>query len=184
MKKIAFSLFLLSTALISQAQETIQTSNSDVLKNEVKWNIANTIAFGSVELGYEYFIDGNQSIGAEILINDAYNYGISRQYKDFDTNSFQVTYNYYTGSENNGSGFVISPMLKYRSGEYQKSDTDPIINMNSFILGIGGGYKWNLSNKFVFGPYINIGRNFSNEVNDEFNIAVEFNAGFSVGYRF
>lgn len=184
MKKIAFSLFLFSTALFAQAQETMQTSNSNMPKNEVKWNIANTIAFGSVELGYEYFIDGNQSVGAEMLINDSYNYGISRQYKDFETNSFQFTYNYYTGSENNGSGLVISPMLKYRFGDYQKTDTDPKINMNSFILGIGGGYKWNFSNKFVFGPYINIGRNFSDEVNDEFNIAVEFNAGFSVGYRF
>lgn len=184
MKKIALSFFLFSTAFIAQAQETIQTSNTGIPKNEVKLNIANTIAFGSVELGYEYFIDGNQSIGAEFLINDVYNFSIGRQVKDFDTNSIQFTYNYYTGSENNGSGIVISPMLKYRFGEYQKTDSDPKINMNSIILGIGAGYKWNFNNKFVFGPYINIGRNFSKEVNDEFNIAVEFSAGFGAGYRF
>ena len=75
-------------------------------------------------------------------------------------------------------------MVKFRTGNYQKSDLDPKIDMNSFILGIGGGYKWNFSDKFVFGPYVTIGRNFSSEVNDEFNTAIEFNAGFGVGYRF
>jgi outer membrane autotransporter protein len=75
-------------------------------------------------------------------------------------------------------------MVKFRVGEYQELTTTPVINMNSFILGAGVGYKWNLSNKFVFGPYANVGRNFSKEVNDEFNTAVEFNAGFGIGYRF
>ncbi|RTY95833.1 DUF3575 domain-containing protein [Flavobacterium sp. GT3R68] len=182
MKKFAISLLLLTAPSI-HAQETIQTSDASLPRNEVKWNITNTIVFGSVEVGYEYFLDGNQSLGVELLINDVYNFSIGREYKDFETNSVQFTYNYYTGSENNGSGFYISPLLKYRFGEYQKTPTEPIISMDSFILGIGGGYKWNLSNKFVFGPYINIARDFSQEVTDEFT-AVEINAGFSVGYRF
>lgn len=153
-------------------------------KHEIKWNIASTIFLGSVEFGYEYLIDGNQSVGVEILINDSYNFGIGREAKDFDTNSFLINYNYYLGAEKNNSGIIISPMIKFRTGTYQKSELDPEIDMDSFILGIGGGYKWNYSNKFVFGPFATIGRNFSSEVNDEFNTAIEFNAGFSVGYRF
>ncbi len=153
-------------------------------KNEVKWNIANTIILGTVEIGYEYFLDGNQSVGAELLINDAFNYSIGRQAKDFDTNSFQISYNYYTSSAGNASGFVITPLMKFRFGNYQKTANDPKVDMNSFILGIGGGYKWNLGDKFVFGPYASIGRNFSQEVNDEFNTPVEFHAGFGIGYRF
>lgn len=175
MKKV-ISVLTLFLATVAHAQ--------DMPRNEVKWNIANTIAFASVEIGYEYFIDGHQSLGAEVLINDSYNFGIGRQTKDFDTNSFQVTYNYYTARENNNSGFVISPMLKVRTGDYQKSAIDPVINMDSFILGIGAGYKWNFSNRFVFGPYMNIGRNFSSTVNDEFDVPIEFNAGFGIGYRF
>lgn len=184
MRKIAFSLFLIASTWYAQGQEAIQHSDAGIPKNEVKWNIGNTIAFGSIELGYEYFMDGNQSVGAEILINDSYNYAISRQYKDFDTHSFQLTYNYYTGSENNNSGLVLSPLLKYRFGTYQENEAAPKINMNSLILGIGVGYKWNFNDKFVFGPYLNIGRNFSEKVNDEFSIAVEFNAGIGIGYRF
>ncbi|HMI08143.1 MAG TPA: hypothetical protein VK528_11390 [Flavobacterium sp.] len=177
MKRFFLSLLLLSAVFAAKAQ------SGDYPKSEVKWNIASTIAFASVEVGYEYFFDNNQSVGAEVLINDSYNFGIGRQAKDFDTNSFQLTYNFYTGAEN-ASGFEISPMLKFRFGEYQKSDIDPVVDMDSFILGIGCGYKWNFSDKFVFGPYITIGRNFSEEVNDEFDNPIEFSAGFGVGYRF
>ncbi|MBF0694508.1 MAG: DUF3575 domain-containing protein [Flavobacterium sp.] len=159
-------------------------SAQEVTQHEVKWNIANTIIFASFEFGYEYFIDGHQSVGADIMINDVYNFSINRSVKDFDTHSFQLSYNYYTSSLENASGLVISPLIKFRTGEYQKSEDTPVVDMSSFILGIGGGYKWNLNDKFVFGPFVNIGRNFSDEVNDEFNIAVEFNAGFIVGYRF
>ena len=173
MKKIAMTLLLFSLFQL-QAQE--------LPKNEVKWNIAGTIVFASVELGYEYFLDNHQSVGAEVHINDVYNFSVGRQVKDFNTNSFQLTYNYYTGDE--ASEFVISPMLKFRFGDYQKSADYPIIDMNSFILGIGLGYKWNLNNKFVFGPYASIGRNFSQTVNDEFDIPIEFSGGFGIGYRF
>ncbi|HEX8268717.1 MAG TPA: DUF3575 domain-containing protein [Flavobacterium sp.] len=181
--------FLFATA-IGSAQVTttvIQSepsSISDGPTSEVHWNIANTIALGSVEVGYEYFLDGHQSIGADVLINDVYNYSIGRQAKDFDTNSFQLSYNYYTSPDNNNSEWMITPFLKFRTGEYQKTASDPIIDMSAFILGIGGGYKWNLNDKFVFGPQISVARNFSQEVLDEFNVAVEFNAAFVVGYRF
>ena len=161
---------------------SILTANAQAKKHEVKWNIANTIIFASVEVGYEYFLDEHQSVGAEMMFNDTYNLSIGRQVKDFDTNSFQLSYNYYTGASNNE--FVISPFLKFRMGEYQQTATDPVIDMDSFILGVGLGYKWNLNDKFVFGPYATIGRNFSEEVNDEFNVAVEFHAGFGIGYRF
>ena len=184
MKKITLSLVFFAFAFIANAQETVETSTGALPSSEVKWNIAGTVIFGSFDFGYEYFIDGHQSIGAQVLINDAFNYGINSQYKDFDTNSFLVNYNYYTSRENNDSGFVLSPFIKYRTGTYQKDVDYAVVDMDSFILGFGVGYKWNLSNKFVFGPYFNIGRNFSQKVNDEFGIGVEFDAGFSVGYRF
>jgi len=178
MKRNLLCLLLFTSCFYSRSQSG---GNN---KHEIKWNIASTIFLGSIEFGYEYLIDGNQSVGAEILINDSYNFGIGRDAKDFNTTSFLINYNYYTGAEKNNSGFVISPMIKFRIGSYQKSTLDPKIDMDSFILGIGGGYKWNFSDKFVFGPYATIGRNFSSKVNDEFNTAIEFNAGFGVGYRF
>lgn len=160
------------------------TSRVQAQQHEVKWNIINTIVLASVEVGYEYFIDGNQSVGADILINDVYNFSIGRDIKDFNTHSFQLAYTYYILGDDNGSGIMISPLVKYRIGDYQDTELDPVINMNSFILGIGGGYKWNFNDKFIVAPFANIARNFSSEVNDEFNIPVEFNAGISIGYRF
>ncbi|RYZ45694.1 MAG: DUF3575 domain-containing protein [Sphingobacteriales bacterium] len=150
--------------------------------HEIKWNIGNTIGYASVEVGYEYLFDEHQSVGAEMLINDTFNMSIGRQAKDFSTNSFQLSYTYYVSGHS--SGITISPLLKFRTGDYQKTPSDPEIDMNSFILGLQAGYKWILNDKFVFGPYANIGRNFSSEVNDEFNTAVEFHAGFGIGYRF
>ena len=178
MKKNLFSLLLLTSSFALWSQSG---GNN---KHEIKWNIASTIFLGSIEFGYEYLIDGNQSVGAEILINDSHNFGIGRDAKDFNTSSFIINYNYYIGAEKNNSGFVISPMIKFRTGSYQKNTIAPKVDMDSFILGIGGGYKWNFSDKFVFGPYATIGRNFSEKVNDEFKIAIEFNAGFGIGYRF
>ena len=169
MKKLLFSCLVLFGA-------------SAFAQHEVKWNIGNTIMHASVEVGYEYLIDNHQSVGAELLFNDVYNLRIGRQATDFDTNSFKISYNYYTGERNDE--FVISPFLQARQGDYQKYTDSPKIDMDSFIVGIGLGYKWNINDKFVFGPYFTIGRNFSEEVNDEFNTPVEIGVGFGIGYRF
>ena len=173
MKKIIVSLVLGLSALVAQAQEK---------KHQVHWNIANTIAFASVEFGYQYFIDDHQSVGVDFLINDTYNMSFGREAKDFETNSYQLSYNYYTGEAQDE--WVISPFVKMRAGEYQKHEGAPIVNMDSFILGAGAAYIWNLNDTFVFGPTASIGRNFSEDVNDEFKSGVEFHLGARIGFRF
>lgn len=160
----------------------------DFPENEVKINILNTIAIASVEIGYERFVGFNQSVEAEFLINDRINYHSEKGARKFNTNSFKLGYNYYFGTTNAGSGLYANPFLKYRFGDFEESaGTEPpaIIktDMDSFIIGIGIGYKWNSNDKFVLGPYASIGRNFNETVNERFT-AVEFHAGFSVGYRF
>lgn len=171
MKKSIKILILLVFAASASAQ-----------KHEVKWNIGNTILHASVEVGYEYLIDNHQSVGAELLFNDVYNLRIGRQASDFNTNSFKIAYSYYTGDRNDK--FQISPFIQARTGDYQRYSDSEKIDMDSFIVGIGGGYKWNINDKFVFGPYFTIGRNFSEAVNDEFNTPVELGVGFGIGYRF
>ena len=160
-------------AMASQAQE----------KHEIRWNPVNTIAFGAVEIGYEYLFDDAQSVGIEVHINDVYNLAVGRQAKDFNSTSVVASYNFYTGSDV-GSGIMISPQMKFRRGHYQEVSDSPKISLNSFMLGIGAGYKWNLKGNFVFGPYGVIGRNFSEEIKDEFGTPIEFSVGFSVGRRF
>jgi len=173
MKKIILGLAFLGSVFTAEAQ----------YKSEVKFNIANVIAIASVEVGYEYFLDDNQSIGAELHINDRFSYLEETDDKKFNTNSFLVSYNYYFNPESKGS-FYAYPFFKYRFGDHEdkrvgKVDTD----MNSFIMGLGVGYKWAWNDKFAISPYVSIARNFSEEVNDRF-MAIEPNAGVSVGYRF
>jgi len=180
MKKILFSLILMAVAHTGYSQTADK-------QNEVKLNIANTIAIASVEFGYERFLDYHQSIEGVILINDRINYHSESGSRDFQTTSFKLGYNYYFGEDYPASGLYVNPFLKYRSGEFEQNISDvegvSITDMNSFIIGIGSGFKWNFNDTFVLGPFINVGRNFSDEVKDRFS-AIEFNAGFNVGYRF
>lgn len=183
MKKILLALILIC------AVNTGYSQSAEKL-NEIKLNIANTIAIASVEFGYERFIGYNQSIEGIILLNDRINYHSESGSRKFDTNSFQLGYNYYFGEDYAASGLYVNPFLKLRTGEFtegsdnlQQPNNLVITDMNSFIIGIGSGFKWNFNDTFVLGPFINIGRNFSDEVKDRFS-AIEFNAGFNIGYRF
>ena len=180
MKKVVLSFLLLAISFYTHAQN----------RNEIKLNIFNTIALGSVEFGYEYFIDSTQtqSIGVEFLINDRFGFNPEgKNGKEFKTNSYLVSYNFYfVQDEDDPSSFYISPFLKYRSGEFFELDENNLLietDMNSAMIGIGAGYKWVYNGKLALGPYANIARGFNKEVTDRFS-AVELNAGFSIGYRF
>lgn len=166
-----------------------QVKDDEFPHNEVNWNIANTIIEASVEVGYEYFFDFNQSVGAKILVNDRPNYHAQKGGDEFTTNSFRLNYTYYFGDWQPGSGVYVQPFVKYRFGDFEETvDTgfDEITrktDMNAFLLGVGVGYVWNFSNSFVIGPFANIARNFSSDFHDRFS-TFDFNAGVNVGYRF
>lgn len=168
-------------------------SSQEFPNNEIKLNIAGVIAFASVEVGYEYLFDYNQSIDAEVLINDRINFYDETSTNKFNTNSVKLGYNFYFGTENPGSGLYFNPFVKYRFGDFEEVTRDndffpPLIeevttDMNTFIIGLGSGYKWNFSNSFIISVYGSIGRNFSDEVKERFQ-AIEFHAGAGIGYRF
>ncbi|EON76326.1 hypothetical protein ADIS_3454 [Lunatimonas lonarensis] len=165
---------------------TYAQSYAELPQNEVKLNIFNTILIGSLELGYESFIDRNQSISAEIHFFDRFGYvSAGSSSVDFDATSFMVGYNYYFVSDAEPSGLYVAPFLKYRAGSFTEVVNNQAVetNLNSFIIGFGGGYKWVHNDKFALGPYVNIARGFNNAVSDRFS-AIEFNAGFSIGFRF
>jgi hypothetical protein len=172
---------------------SVQLSAQDFPRNEIKINIANVIAIASVEIGYEYLFDYSQSVDFEILINDRINFYSEEGSKKFNTNSVKLGYNFYFGTENPGSGLYFNPFVKYRFGDFTEETRDisffpPMVekitvDMNTFIIGIGSGYKWNFSNSFIISAYGSIGRNFSEEVKERFQ-AIEFHAGVGVGYRF
>ena len=152
-------------------------------KNEVKLNILNVIVRPSVELGYEYYLDDNQSVEGELMFLDKFSYWPKGDGK-FSATSFKVGYNYYFDSSD-AVGFYINPFLKTSFGKFteEKDGVDVETKLNAFIIGVGVGYTWVFNSKFVVAPYANIGRNFSKPVNERF-WAVEPNAGVRLGFRF
>ncbi len=177
MKKFILPILCLLVFKISSAQE--------YPNNEIKFNIANVIAIASVEIGYEHLFDYSQSIDFEILINDRINFHSEQGSRQFNTNSAKLGYNYYFGTENPGSGLYLNPFVKYRFGDFEEeiNSVNLTTDMNTFIVGLGGGYKWNFSNSFVIALYGSVGRNFSDEVKERF-AAIEFHGGLGIGYRF
>lgn len=169
--------FGLSTS-VATAQET-----PEMPQHEINWNIAGTLIFASVELGYEYFIDYDQSVGLDLQINERRNLKPKKSGQKYNTHAVQLNYTYYFGKENPGSGAYIKPLMRYRFGNFKENYGADKTDMNGLTIGVGTGYIWNLSNSFVFGPFADIGRNFSKDVKDRFT-AIEFNAGFNIAYRF
>nr|WP_314801809.1 DUF3575 domain-containing protein [uncultured Capnocytophaga sp.] len=171
MKKLLFSMALVLSSLSAFAQS---------YKNEVKLNILNVIAVPSVELGYEYYLDDNQSVDGELFFIDRFSY-FPKNGGKFNATSFKVGYNYYFDSTD-AVGVYLNPFIKARFGKYTK-DGEADTSLNAFIIGVGAGYAWVFNSKFVVAPYVNIGRNFSSAVNEKF-WAVEPNAGVRLGFRF
>ncbi|SHO64753.1 DUF3575 domain-containing protein [Algoriphagus zhangzhouensis] len=194
MKKLLFTLLFIGAATFSSmAQEVISSSsgNSYVgsFSNEVKLNFLNAIALGSIEFGYERYLSDDHSLDIQLLINDRFGFNNENNGKKYKTNSVQASMNFYFGDGKTTAGpkgrFYIYPLVKLRFGDFEEEIDGAVetTNMNAFMFGAGGGYKWEISDHFAFGPYASVTRGFSNEVADRFS-RIEVNGGFSLGYRF
>lgn len=158
-------------------------SQTDYPKHQVNLNILNAIAIASVEVGYEHFVDFNQSIEAEMFFNDRFSYFSEKSDKKYSATSFKLGYNYYFDLEGL-SGPYINPFIKQRFGSFKKDGNS--VGIDAFGLGIGVGYIWNYNDTFIVAPYANIVRSFGRrEVNGEnYFWSIEPNAGIKIGYRF
>jgi hypothetical protein len=185
MKNISLALLVFFALVLSaSAQQSTRNVLDQKPTGEVKLNFLNVIAIGTVEIGYEQFFSNDQSIGLEIHFNDRFSYSSTRGSKSFESTSLQLAYTFYFSGDENGKLFLF-PFVRYRFGEFSENIDGVNIrtDMNSTYLGLGGGYRWVFSEKFAFGPFLSVSRGFSQEVAERF-APVEFNAGFTVGYRF
>jgi hypothetical protein len=191
MKKSIFTLALiLAMAGTSFAQEVISSSSatsplSGGFSNEVHVNFVTLIWFGSLEVGYERYLSDDHSLEFKGIINDRFGFNNENNGKKYKTNSLQASMNFYFGNGDNGR-FFLFPLAKIRFGDFEEPATGGGIDttdMTAFILGVGTGYKWELSKNFSFGPFASMSRNFSEDVSERFS-SVEFNGGFNLGYRF
>ncbi|MEP1088801.1 DUF3575 domain-containing protein [Algoriphagus sp.] len=181
---------ILIAAGSSFAQEVISSSKGSTpvtggFTNEIHVNFVTLIWFGSLEVGYERYLSDDTSLEFKGLINDRFGFNSEGKGKKYKTNSVQAAMNFYFGDDPNGR-FFIFPLAKVRFGDFEEpADGGGIdtTDMTAFILGVGAGYKWEMSKNFAFGPFASMSRNFSSDVSDRFS-SIEFNAGFNLGYRF
>ncbi|ATA73817.1 MULTISPECIES: hypothetical protein [Capnocytophaga] len=165
--------------------------SQDYPKNQINLNALNAIAIASVELGYERYVDFNQSIEVEMFFNDRFSYFPKGDNRKYSATSIKVGYNYYFDLDNL-SGPYINPFIKQRFGSFKetvlnadKKEVVETTKLDSFIFGIGIGYIWNYNDTFVVAPYVNIGRNFGKKiVENKYFWAIEPNAGIKIGYKF
>lgn len=173
-------MLLMMLAVLFMQQGVYAQSMNDHATSEVRLNFLNLIALGKVELGYEYFLAKDQSVGVELHLNDRFAYRSTNSERNFSSTAIQVSYQFYFAGEEDHRLFLF-PFFKYRFGEF--SEPAGVTNLNSGFIGLGGGYKWAFNDKFAFGPFASIARGFSEEVQDRFS-PIEFNFGFTVGLRF
>lgn len=176
------SILLILLAFLFSVQAKAQ---ADFKKHEINYNIFNTILVESVELGYKQFLSDNQAVGVTLLINDRPSYRSESGSNRFDTHSIQIHYNYFFGDFVSATEFYIQPYAQYRIGNFKdyKYGLKEEIDMNSLLIGLGGGYIWGFSEGFIIGIHANLGRNFSSDVKKRFS-AIEYNTGILLGYRF
>ncbi|NVK50486.1 MAG: DUF3575 domain-containing protein [Cyclobacteriaceae bacterium] len=187
MKKILITIFMMGLLGHSFGQNVISSSGASSdrdFSNEFKLNFLNLIVLGSIEAGFEKYLSEDHSLDLQVHLNDRFGFNSQKNGKNYKTNSVQASMNFYFGNNPNGRIYLF-PLAKIRFGEFEEPVDGGIAttNMNAFMFGVGGGYKWEFSPHFAFGPYGSIARGFNNEVADRFT-RVEFNGGFSLGYRF
>jgi len=180
----SISMGAFSQQVITSSSGVTRNPNLGQFENEIKVNFANLIALGAFEVGYERFLSEGHSIDFQLHINDRFGYNAEGNGRKFKTNAMQAGMNFYFGNGLNGR-FHIYPFVKLRFGDFEERLNNSIVttDMTAFILGAGAGYKWEVSNHFAFGPYLSIGRGFSDAVSNRFT-SIELNGGFSLGYRF
>lgn len=187
---------LLLAGLAGNAQEMEQRPAA---QNEISINLLDLVVAGTVDVGYERFLGGNQSLSLDVSLFDTFGYYDVGSIDETTGVSARLAYNIYFSKKREYTGFYFYPMAKVRTGsvttewgawyfdpetgnqigydEHEKYDID------GFALGFGLGNKWVIKDKFSLDVFANISRTLGNI--DEYYIdAIEFRAGVSLGYRF
>ncbi len=179
MKKIITSIILFLIVFNAVAQEEQKEP-----KNEIKLNVAYLIG-GIPEVGYEYLINEESSVGADLLFsidNDV----------DF-LFAFTPYYRFYFGKKRAAGFFVegfgmlnvTESYLDYYYNGYDEywPDNNRSENNTNFALGIAVGAKFLTKGGFVFEFYGGVGRNLHETSSyDDYEFVPRF--GVTLGKRF
>jgi len=191
MRKIFF-LLMLPTFLSAQEEKT------KVAKGEIKSNLFDLVVGSSINVGYEYFLKGNQALQLDVTAFDTYSYLDAGFLEENNLFSVQASYNIYFSKNKKHHGFVFYPFLKYRTGTQVVEDSyfyNPINgtwnastrenDLSGVEVGFGLGHKWLFNDKISLGIGSQIGRNLNSdsEFRDSY-YELDFKANVTLGVRF
>ena len=180
MEKVLFILFstVLSTSLY--AQEDIELNNP---KHEIKLNMTNIIAFKWFDVGYEYILNEESSIGVGTLIsldpND--NTGLD-EYRTFSLTPY---YRHFF-SRKYAQGFFVEAFTMLHSGKediyYDNIDDSYKVegNYTDLAIGVSAGGKFITKRGFIAEIYLGLGR----DMLGQSDIEVVGRGGIALGFRF
>jgi hypothetical protein len=191
MKKL-FLLLLLPVLSFAQEQER------KVATGELKTNLFDLVVGSSVNLGYEYFFKGNQSLQLDATAFDTYSYIDAGYMENNNLFSVQASYNIYFSKSKEHHGFVFYPFAKYRTGTQEVDDlwfynsatgissvSTRDFDLSGFEVGFGLGHKWLFNDKISLGVGSQLGRNLNSDREFQNNYsALNFKANVTLGVRF
>lgn len=208
MKSILYPIFLsafLFLPILLNAQEGNETENEinselvkthrDTTRNEVSWNIMNTLVFGALDISYERILSDHSSLSAEVFSkvfnkNKGEEGDLSKTYaKDF---SITTKFKYFLDEENMAWGYYAEAFAMISNGVNEKTVTltdsqtgepkeiEAELDYIDVALGIGVGRKFISKKGFFLDVSVGIGRNLFQK--DSPVIVVL--PGFNIGYRY
>lgn len=150
MKKITLLLLLFATVVTTAQEET---------KHEIRLNTTNLILMKAFDVSYEYFINIESTVGADLFISSDEDF-----YKNFSLTPY---YRHYFSINAGQKMFFIEGFgMIYKDNE------------TNFALGVSTGHKYVSNSGFVVQTHFGIGRSISSS--DDFVAR----GGLSFGYQF
>ncbi|MFK5957594.1 MAG: DUF3575 domain-containing protein [Lutibacter sp.] len=186
MKKITLVVILCLSSISIFAQQN--DKEYSLMKNEVKINMSNLIAFKFLDVGYEKILNEESTIGVNVLFNLDKN-SDSSDFDEYRTFSITPYYRHFF-SNKYAAGFFVEVFTMLHSGEEELdtlyTDFPPYESFTNsekytdFAVGVSAGAKFVSKRGFVAEIYLGIGRDLLN--NHDFEVVGR--GGVAIGYRF
>lgn len=153
-------------------------SNIALSQQEIKIDVLDALAFKSVEVSYEVYLNNESSAGISSLFNLEKHSSDAR----YNENMMISPYFRYYIPTTEVWGFFGELFLGINSGkkELKKEDIVEFEKYTDGALGIAGGIKYLASKDWVLDAHLGIGRNLFSDKSYSFVPRV----GINIGYRF
>jgi len=175
-----------------------QEAKNKVPTGEIKSNLFDLVVGASVNVGYEYFLKGNQSLQVDVTAFDTFSYLDAGYMEKNNLFSLQASYNIYFSKSKAHHGFVFYPFAKFRTGTQEVDDswfydsttgtsssTTREFDLSGFEVGFGLGHKWLFNDRISLGVGSQLGRNLTSDSEFRNNYSdLNFKANVTLGVRF